>query len=304
MCQENYNGGPILNLNILIMSTIAAQENGTCEAPLEPLIGTATYPATSCRDISADRPSGYYWIQTDPTSCPIRVYCALDGSPCSCRCDTQEGGWMRVANFDMSDPDENCPDGFTQVDSADPPLRLCGRPGPIGCSPITFPTNGIEYSRVCGRVKAYRFASPDGFGQNNPSLDSHYIDGVSITHGPAPRTHIWSFVSSWTNTDGTTGCPCDTNNYQGQIPSYVDIDYFCEGGPGGLPLNFILFPDNALWDGNDCESGSMCCVLNNPPYFCKTLDAPTTNDIEVRLCGNQEIGDEDTPIEVVELYVY
>ena len=210
---------------------------------------------------------------------------------------------MRVANFDMTDPDQNCPDGFTQVDSADPPLRLCGRPGPVGCSSMIFPTNGIEYSRVCGRIKSFRFATPDGFVQNNPSLDTHYIDGVSITHGPVPRTHIWSFVASWTNTDGTTGCPCDTNSYQGVVPSYVGIDYFCEGGHE-TSLMFHLFPDNPVWDGRDCVSGSMCCVLNSPPYFCKTLDAPTTNDIEVRLCGNQPTADEDTTIEAVELYVY
>ena len=210
---------------------------------------------------------------------------------------------MRVANFDMSDPDQNCPDGFTQVDSANPPLRLCGRPGPTGCSSMVFPTNGIEYSRVCGRVKAYRYGSTDGLGQGSPSLDSHYVDGVSITHGPVPRTHIWTLVSTWSNSNEALGCPCDTYNYQGVVPSFIGIDYFCEGGPG-RPIIYELHADNALWDGNDCSSGSTCCVLNSPPYFCKTLDAPTTNDIEVRLCGNQPIADEDVPLEAVELYVY
>ena len=73
---------------------------------------------------------------------------------------------MRVANFDMADPNQNCPNGFVQVNSTDPPLRLCGRPaGFVGCSSVVFPSNGIEYSRVCGRAKAYNYATPDGLFQ-------------------------------------------------------------------------------------------------------------------------------------------
>ena len=209
---------------------------------------------------------------------------------------------MRVANFDMTDPNQNCPDGFTQVDSTDPPLRLCGRPGPVGCSTMVFPVNGIEYSRVCGSVIGYQFATPDAFSAAaSQGLDGHYIDGVSITHG-FPRTHIWTFANSLTSTDGVVGCPCDTNSYQGTVPSFIGQDYFCESGyyTGGR----FLYPNNPLWDGSGCRDTSTCCVLNSPPYFCQTLATPTTNDIEVRVCGNQDTGDEDTPIEAVEIYVY
>ena len=103
------------------MFIVQLQENGTCEAPSGPLLGTVANPARSCQEISADLPSGDKWIQPDGASCPIRVYCDLDGSACSCRCDTEEGGWMRVANFDMTDPNQNCPNGFTQVNSTNPP---------------------------------------------------------------------------------------------------------------------------------------------------------------------------------------
>ena len=72
---------------------------------------------------------------------------------CNCGCKNES---MRVANFDMTDPNQNCPDGFVQVNNADPPLRLCGRPGPIGCSSMFFAVNGTEYSVLCGRVKAYQ----------------------------------------------------------------------------------------------------------------------------------------------------
>ena len=210
---------------------------------------------------------------------------------------------MRVANFDMADLNQNCPDGFTQVDSTDPPLRLCGRPGPVGCSAMYFPVNGVHYSRVCGRIKGYQFATPDGLQfAAEQGLDGHYVDGISITHG-LPRTHIWTFVATWTSTTGTAGCPCDTNNFQGTVSSFIGHDYFCESGHT-TSLVFNLFPNNPLWDGSGCISTSTCCRFNNPPYFCQTLAAPTTDDIEVRLCGNQEISDEDTPIEAVEIYVY
>ena len=207
---------------------------------------------------------------------------------------------MRVANFDMSDPDQNCPDGFMEVNSANPPLRLCGRPGPVGCTSVFYATNGIEYSRVCGRARGYVFGSPDGFG--TLPLDSHYVEGLSVTYGSSPRTHIWTFATSWENTDQPNGCPCDTNNYQGTVPSFVGHDYFCESGPNVIMQS--ISADIPLWDGTGCDSSSTCCIFNNPPYFCKTLDAPTTNDIEVRLCGNQETSNEDTPIEVIELYIY
>ena len=210
---------------------------------------------------------------------------------------------MRVANFNMADPNQNCPEGFILVNSTDPPLRLCGRPGPVGCTSVVFPVNGIEYSRVCGKVKAYIHASPDGFfqviGQN---LEGHYVDGISITYG-SPRNHIWTFAASWTSTDQGHGCPCDTISYQGTVPSFINNDYFCEGGHSP-DLSFTLNTDIILWDGMNCLNTSTCCRFNNPPYFCQTLDAPTTNDIEVRLCGNQNIRDEDTPFEAIDIFVY
>ena len=36
-------------------------------------------------------------------------------------------------------------------------------------------------------------------------------------------------------------------------------------------------------------------------YNC--MSSPTTDDIEVRICGDQPLGDEDTPIQLTELYV-
>ena len=77
---------------------------------IEPFnLGTINNPASSCSDISQDRPSGEYWIATDSTSSPVQVYCDMNRTSCSCN---TAGGWMRVANLDMTDPNQNCPEGL------------------------------------------------------------------------------------------------------------------------------------------------------------------------------------------------
>ena len=49
---------------------------------------------------------------------------------------------------------------------------------------------------------------------------------------------------------------------------------------------------------------STCCEFNNPPWFCKQLPQPTTDGIELRVRGDTSLSDEDTPLEVIEIYVH
>ena len=127
-------------------------------------------------------------------------------------------------------------------------------------------------------------------------------------HGSAgTRHHIWTFAAglaeitfSWPS----QGCPCDkwANNY---VPSFVGNDFFCESGVNiaweHSPRYGTFFPDDVLWDGQDCISTSTCCQLNNPPWFTKNLPTNTTDDIELKICAL--LGNENTPLEVIELYV-
>ena len=62
------------------------------------------------------------------------------------------------------------------------------------------------------------------------------------------------------------------------------------------------FTDDPLWDGAGCVTGS-CCTFNSPPWFCKNLSTPTTDDIELRLCLDEALSNEDVLFETVELYV-
>ena len=116
----------------------------------------------------------------------------------------------------------------------------------------------------------------------------------------SPRTHVWTFAASWTNTNHINGCPCVRH---GNVPSYIGSNYFCETGHRNT-WSYTYYPDNVLWDGVGCEHTSTCCTFNNPPWFCKDLPQPTTNDIELRLCADEGRGEEDTPIEAIEMYVY
>ena len=160
----------------------------------------------------------------------------------------------------------------------------------------TFPVHGIEYSQVCGRIIGYQYGSPDAF-YNQVTLDDDYVDGISLTHGQLPRQHIWTFAAAW----HVNGCPC-SHNYTRGAPSFIGQDYFCETGHRDQ-WEVIFYPDDPLWDGQGCGGTSTCCSFNNPPWFCKQLPQPTTDDIELRLCGDGDIVNEDTPLETVEIYI-
>ena len=223
----------------------------------------------------------------------------------TCSCNTATGGWTRVANFDMTDINQQCPDGFRVVTRTTAPLRTCGRPGSVGCVSTTYPVHGIEYSHVCGRIVGYQDGTPDAFFASQ-SIDGYYVDGVSITHGQSPRQHIWTFAAALGEEVHSTEflCPCSIPGITDgiSIPSFVGNDYFCETGERGSILS-IFHADDPLWNGQGCGGTSTCCAFNNPPWFCKRLPQPTTDDIELRVCGDQVISDEDTPIEVVEMYI-
>ncbi|XP_064388427.1 uncharacterized protein LOC135336519 [Halichondria panicea] len=268
-------------------------------------------PASSCSDIPQDRPSGEYWIR-NTTSSPVQVYCDMNRTSCSC--NTAGGrGWMRVANLDMTDPNQNCPEGLRLVTRTEPPSRTCGRvEEPAGCTSTTYSTYGVEYSKVCGRIIAYQSTTPDAFTPyfNNRalSIDDVYVDGVSLTHGQSPRQHIWTFVNAIDETRSTIEvCPCTRPDltYTGVVPPFIGQDYFCETGSRQLITSntHIVYSDDPLWDGQGCGGNSTCCEFNNPPWFCKQLPQPTTDDIEMRICADQALLDEDTPIEIIEMYV-
>ena len=210
---------------------------------------------------------------------------------------------MRVAHIDMTQPNENCPAGFRKVTANG--KTMCGGQG-SQCISTTFSPHGMQYSRVYGRITGYQYHSTDAFWSyitHGGSIDSNFVDGIVLTHG-SPRTHIWTFVCGQYQYDtGDSGCPCNSDSFTRPLPPYIGNDYFCDSGyryNSGPPLDYLT--NDPLWDGAGCVSGS-CCTFNSPPWFCKTLPHPTTDDIELRQCISGPLSDEDVLIEKVELYV-
>lgn len=225
-------------------------------------------------------------------------------------------GWKRVEFINMSDTSYNCPPGIMLTTYS---KRSCGREDtPAGCSSTTISVGGSEYSRVCGRIIGYQAGRTRGFthGQynNNQPLGSYYVDGVSLTHGTgSARQHIWTFAagfteggdSSFRGEQWVTVCPCEQNAYH-PAPSFVGNDYFCESGYTGTDfygLGRTFFPDDPLWDGQNCISTSTCCQFNSPPWFTKNLSNPTTDDIELRVCLEGSGVHEGVAVELIELYI-
>ena len=220
-------------------------------------------------------------------------------------------GWKRVGFLDMTDPSQSCPSGLA-LKTYSPGLRSCGRATDNSdCWSTFYNTGGSPYSRVCGRVRGYHFGLAAAFyGTTNraQNINGYYVDGVSLTHGDSnARTHIWTFASSLSETYVSNNadhfCRCVTEQAP-PPPSFAENYYFCESGLNTVwdHSSFIFYPGDPLWDGQNCASSS-CCEFNNPPYFTRTLPAPTSDDIELRICALQPYTVGGTLIDQVELYV-
>ena len=217
-------------------------------------------------------------------------------------------GWRRVGYFNMSNPTSSCPPGWRVQEVSG--KRLCGRSGlsPNECDSTLFSVNDVMYSKVCGRIIGYQFGGTTAFLNYHrefvPSINDAYVDGISITHS-MPRKHIWTFAAGGTELDRSwpTSCPCDAT-IDISLPKFLGQDFFCESG-----LNhewegkYEFYPDDLLWDGEGCTANSTCCEFRNPPYFVKKLNTPTSENIEVRLCGYTTPTYGSVLIELLELYV-
>ena len=252
---------------------------------------------TSCQEIKdkqSNSPSGMYLIVigNDETK---YVYCNMEDM-----CGSG-GGWTRLAYLDMSNATQNCPSGFRLYQSGG--VRACGRPvtNSGGCASVTFPSNGISYSQVCGRVIGYQYGSSDALDTtngNHNNLNGPYVDGVSITHG-SPRQLIWTLIASWAD----SYCPCSTG---GGFPvqSFVGNNYFCESSNPGVPYFLrTLYTSDPLWDGKKCHSSETACC-SGLPWFHRDYGSNTTTDyIELRVCGDEGTYNEDAPVAYYEIYV-
>ena len=218
-----------------------------------------------------------------------------------------EGLWYRVAYLNMSNSSQQCPSAWREYNSSG--IRACARPTSRDCPGKIYNVNH-QYSRVCGRVIGYQIGSPNAF-DGPDTVDNAYLDGVSITRG-LPRVHIWSYVAGVSEQGNCAGnnilykCPCSGGEAP---PSFVGNNFYCESayqGPNCFRSGTLGFPNDPLWDGQQCNNEGTCCTgdgVNTPPWFSVTLSNTTSDDIEVRICHDQGINNEDTPISLLEIFV-
>ena len=258
---------------------------------------TADNPAVSCASILAADPaaqSGEYFLRSAnaaPDDNSTTVFCDM-----TLDCNGVVGGWRQIADIDAA---VECPEGFFQlIFSPFAPVQALCIPNSVvgpGCLvSLSFPVNSIEYSQVCGRIiGAHPGFNFIGFGVNGGigTLDSLYVEGISLTYGSSPRTHIWTFAAV---DHPSITCPCVSSNAP-QPPSFVGRNYFCDS---------TYYP---LWDGQECSGLDTCsCTIaegNGPPFFLRTFDTPVAEDVEMRLCTDDATVPETVDFNIVELYV-
>ena len=266
---------------------------------------TVENPADSCGAIlgcNPSSPSGYYWI-TNGTQ-PHLMYCYMEADKCGVR------GVMRVAHIDMRNTSVNCPAPLTQnqLDSGE---RVCvsTNTARASCDSVIFPTHHLSYKHVCGSAVGFSYGYPCAFwyykngGQN--TIDHTYVNGLSITYGPQNgRNHIWTYAAGFQES-GTQDCNCPCAATPGaSSPPFVGQDHYCESATRYRPPTPQWYTNNTLWDGEDCYPGSSCCDNPLAPWFRRTLQEKTTEDIEVRWCNGDGHNTQKLGIELLELYIY
>ena len=136
------------------------------------------------------------------------------------------------------------------------------------------------------------------------------MDGISITRG-SPRQHVWTYAIglqenlhvSFNPDPGSDICPCGATSTQ-QVPSFVGTDYYCESGCPGTFDGTTIHSSDVLWDGE--QSGILetdCCTNTDQPWFHKVLNTTTIDNIEIRLCIDQQTNDENILVSLYDIYV-
>uniref|UniRef100_A0A1X7TJ08 Fibrinogen C-terminal domain-containing protein n=1 Tax=Amphimedon queenslandica TaxID=400682 RepID=A0A1X7TJ08_AMPQE len=238
------NAGAINDILLLVEDLIMLHNDSSSFSPIP----------TSCQEIKnkqPNSPSGVYLLATNNGT--KHTYCNMNEEEL---CGLG-GGWTRLAYLDMTDATVNCPSGFRLYQSGG--VRACGR-ATSGCVSVQFPSNGISYSQVCGRVVGYQYASTDAVpahGVRHNDINSYYVDGVSITHG-SPRQHVWTLMAGLNEASFFTGlplghrnCPCSQGSTQ-TVQSFIGNDYFCESGNPATDGTWqnILYESDSLWDAH------------------------------------------------------
>uniref|UniRef100_A0A1X7T8W5 Fibrinogen C-terminal domain-containing protein n=1 Tax=Amphimedon queenslandica TaxID=400682 RepID=A0A1X7T8W5_AMPQE len=291
----------VLDVSSTLATNVSSLEKSTVSslsADIKKVLDYSSDPFfTSCYDILQkfpDSPSGYYRI----VGFSDKVYCHMSSLPYN-----GNKGWIRIAFLDLYNT-KDCPTGFRLIEKQD--IRACGRPYTTNiwsCTSTYFQVEGFKYSQIHGKLVGYQVGSPDG-ARSGPAfnINSEYVDGFSLTYGRT-RKHIWTFIAGQENNGHRNYCPCAKWNANPRaVPSFVGNDYYCEGGSDDAPVkqNYI-YKNDPLWDGWGCGTSEKSCC--KPTWFGKTINPPTSESIELRLCLDQGSDNEDVYLKGYEIYI-
>ncbi|XP_065902128.1 uncharacterized protein [Dysidea avara] len=222
-------------------------------------------------------------------------------------CGGVKGGWMRIAYLDMAQG-HSCPSPWSRIIIPGTSKEVCRTPDDAGCYSVTYSTHGMNYNKICGKVRGYQKGSTDAFHsavKGGKSINNVYADGISITFGN-PRKHVWTYAAGFTD-DGNYphyNCPC-AHIPGPDPPSFVGDHYYCDSGDTGSYDVSAYYSGDVLWDGKQCHgSNNNCCTSTDMPWFFRQLARSVNGEnMEVRNCHLETFSDEDTLVEGLELYV-
>ena len=228
------------------------------------------------RKLNFSNSSGYYVVSS--AGVLRSVYCDLTRT-----FGGTSKGWMRVAELDVN----NCPPGM-RTETVNTSTTCKVSEDGAGCTEIYYPVYNISYTQVTGRIRAYQLNTLDGFASLDESirnksistntLDSNYLDGVSITTN---SYHIWSFAG---------GCSCTDDLHK---PDFIG-DYFICNGSHHESLTGTH--EELIWENQQCRE--------NSDWFFRTSLPSNATDIRVRICRDQTRADEDIALTELEIYVH
>ena len=287
---------------------IAKASEKVCSTICNSIGTSANNTGKSCADIyqvnKASRGvSGEYWIETYTRV--HQVYCDME-----LECGGQKGGWMRIADLDTSRGDD-CPSGWSKFTTPNdnptyPSIDVCRSPtNGAGCFPTTFSVYGANYTKICGKARGYQKGLSNAFGiyYSNKSIDGPYVDGLSITLGNHQK-HVWTYaVGIRDDADsGIYACPCGAVLGAPAHP-FVGNDYYCESRTTEPP-SAIAYTNDPLWDGDGCvHANNNCCTNPSMPWFFRQFFRPQNENIEARLCRDEDYSNEATLIDQLQLYI-
>ena len=246
-----------------------------------------------------------YYILSIATAADVDVFTKIDTE--SKTLGSQNGGWTRIAQFDLSIHGTKCPDPWILADVDG--KSYCRVPTDnSGCSSVIYHITEY-YNMTRGLVRGYQRGTPDGFAlsrDENAGINDPYVDGVSITIGSNPRRHVWTYAAGLTSMGNypNNNCPCAVTPGP-DPPSFVGKNYYCSSGSPNFPAHDHLCADIPLWQGTNCtDAKDNCCGNVGLPWFYREFPTYQHEDFEVRICYNQGYSDESIFIDKLELYIY